>query len=71
MIRWSPAWSLVLLCVSAGGTPAAARPPQSVPQAGQGTRHIYISAIDKKGAPVAGLTAKDSPSGRTASNGTS
>ena len=70
MIRWSPAWSLVLLCVSAGGTPAAARPPQSVPpapaaghpaapQAGQGTRHIYISAIDKKGEPVAGLTAKD------------
>jgi len=55
MIRWSPAWFLVLVCVSAG----AMLPQSAPPAAAQGTRHIYISAIDKKGDPVAGLTAKD------------
>ncbi len=60
MTRSSLAWSFVLVCASAGAVPSGADPRQATPAAApQGTRHIYISALDKKGEPVTGLTSKD------------
>jgi hypothetical protein len=61
MTRSSLAWSLVVVCwAAAGAVPAGAGRRQAAPpSAPAGTRHIYISALDKKGQPVAGLTAKD------------
>ncbi len=56
----SLAVSLVACCAAAGAAQSAANAGQAGPPAASaGTRHVYVSALDKKGQPLAGLTAKD------------
>src|SRR3954471_8418035 len=57
MNRFRCALPAVALCAYALTGPATTAPAeQSAPE---GTRHIYISALDKKGAPVMDLTDKE------------
>ena len=51
--------ALFLAAVSCASTGAALRGTGLQQAASPGTRHIYISAIDKKGGPVTGLTTKE------------
>jgi VWFA-related protein len=56
----SLAVSVVACCAAAGAAQSAANAGQAGPPAASaGTRHVYVSALDKKGQPLAGLTAKD------------
>ncbi len=48
----------LVILLATGAMPAATQEP-SGPVPGTGTRHIYISAVDKKGTPVADLTERD------------